>query len=295
MNKFLTLLLLTGWASAQAVSSQFTGEASLPVASIRPETSLIAAAPNGYGSLPDLLPKPAGKTTLIGGTVAKMDRIRDEITIKVFGGGTARVLFDSRTQMNRDDAAASLNGIQNGDRIYVDTRMAGKDIFAQNIRVVTQAAIGHSTGQVVSYDARTGDLTVSDAIFPRKIALRVQPDTQISRDGVTISASELLPGSLVSLGFQSSGGRPLVSQITVLAAPGNAFVFVGRVAHLDLHTGSLVVVDPRDEKSYDVSFDANAMSISDDLREGATVEVTTTFNGRRYMASAIKVDSTSKP
>jgi hypothetical protein len=295
MKRFLVLLMLTAIASAQAVSSQFTGEGSLPPASIKSETSLIAAGPNAYASLPDLLPKPQGKTTLIGGTVAKIDRVRDEIVIKVFGGGTARVLFDSRTHINRDDATASMNAIQDGNRIYVDTRMAGKDIFAQNIRVVTQAATGQSMGQVVSYNAKTGDLTVSDAIFPRKIALHVQPDTQISRDGANISANELLPGSLVSLGFQSGRGQPVVRQITILAAPGNAFVFVGHVTHLDLHTGSLVVVDPRDEKSYDISFDPSAMKIGDDLREGATVEVTTTFNGRQYMASAIKVDSNSRP
>ena len=58
--KFLTLLMLTGLASAQAVSSQFAGEGSLPPASIKPDSSLIAAAPNAYGSLPDLLPKPQG-------------------------------------------------------------------------------------------------------------------------------------------------------------------------------------------------------------------------------------------
>jgi hypothetical protein len=295
MNQFLVLLMLTGMASAQAASSQFTGDGGLPPTSVKPDTSLIAAGPNGYSSLPDLLPKPQGKTTLIGGTVAKMDRVRDQIVIKVFGGGMTRVLFDSRTHIDRDDATASLNAIQNGDRIYVDTRMAGQYIFAQNIRVMTQAATGQSMGQVVSYNAKTGDLTVSDAIFPRKIALHMQADTQISRDGVNVSASELLPGSLVSLGFQSGRGQPVVRQITILAAPGNAFVFVGQVTHLDLHAGSLVVVDPRDEKSYDISFDPNTMNIGDDLREGATVEVTTTFNGRQYMASAIKVDSNSKP
>lgn len=295
MSQFLVLLMFAGLASAQVVSSQFSGEGSLPPASIKPETSLIATGPNSYASLPDLLPKPQGKTTLIGGTVAKMDRVRDEMTIKVFGGGTAHVLFDSRTHINRDDATASLNAIQNGNRIYVDTRMAGQYIFAQNIRVITQPATGQSMGQVVSYNAKTGDLMVSDAIFPRKIALHVQPDTQISRDGVNISANELLPGSLVSLGFQSGHGQLVVLQITILAAPGNAFVFVGHVTHLDLHTGSLVVVDPRDEKSYDISFDPNAINIADDLREGATVEVTTTFNGRQYVASAIKVDSDSKP
>jgi len=52
-----------------------------------------------------------------------------------------------------------------------------------------------------------------------------------------------------------------------------------------------VLVDPRDQKSYEIDFDPNAIPVSEDLREGATVEATTAFDGRRYVASAITVES----
>jgi len=86
----------------------------------------------------------------------------------------------------------------------------------------------------------------------------------------------------------------VVRQISILAAPGNTFHFAGRVASLDC-TWACGSVDPRDQKSYSIEFDPRVIQISDSLREGVMVEATTGFDGHRYVARNIQVDSTSRP
>jgi hypothetical protein len=71
-------------------------------------------------------------------------------------------------------------------------------------------------------------------------------------------------------------------------------VFTGRVVFLDLHTGVLALVDPRDDKRYEVSFDPGHFPINRDVHEGSTVTVTASFDGVRYAASALTVNQTNK-
>jgi hypothetical protein len=246
--------------------------------------------------LPNLLPQPKGKQTLIGGTIAKVDHVRDEITVKVFGGGSMRVLFDGRTHIDRDGTTASESDLQIGQRVYLDTMQADANVFAQHIRVVAQEDIGQMTGQVMSYDSQTGELVLNDAISQRALKLRVTSTTTFSREGRAGSNGDLLPQALVSVAFVPNGSGPSVArEVSVLAAPGKIFVFAGRVVQLDLHVGSLVMVDPRDQKSYEIAFDANVVPVSDSLREGASVVARASFDGRRYVATAITVDSEAKP
>src|SRR5207245_8310679 len=47
--------------------------------------------------LPDLPPVPAGKATLVGGTIERLDRVQDRLTVHVFGGEKMKILFDTRT------------------------------------------------------------------------------------------------------------------------------------------------------------------------------------------------------
>jgi hypothetical protein len=112
------------------------------------------------------------------------------------------------------------------------------------------------------------------------------------RDGKPASPSDLRPGSLVSLKFSPSlKGPGMVREISILAGPGGTFVFAGRISHLDLHIGLLVLVDPRDSKSYDIHFDPAMNGIQDRLYEGGDVTVTTTFDGANYIASSIAVNA----
>jgi hypothetical protein len=298
MSRFLTVVLLGSTAFAQAVPSSFSAGGSLPpTAASDPSPAEETANPgNRISPLPELLPQPQGKPTLIGGTIARIDRVRDGMSVKIFGGGSTHILFDSRTHIFRDGVAASAGALQNGERVYVDTMLAGTSIFARNIRIVTQGSAAQTMGQVTSYDARTGELLLSDAISPQTVKVHIASTTMISREGQTASSSELLSGTLVSVAFlPDEGGQSVARQVSILAKPGSTFVFVGRVVHLDLHLGLMVVVDPRDQKSYEIAFDPSVIQVSDNVREGATVEATTAFDGRRYMASTIRVDSSSKP
>ena len=47
-------------------------------------------------------PMPGGKVTLLGGTIQKVDHIRDRLTLQVFGGNRTAVLFDERTRVFRE-------------------------------------------------------------------------------------------------------------------------------------------------------------------------------------------------
>src|SRR5260221_8193857 len=218
------------------------------------------------------------------------------MTFALFGGGKTRISFDARNRIFRDGDAVTANALQEGQRVYLDTKSAGNITFAGNIRVVSQAPIGETTGQIVEYDAGTGELLINDSISTGTMKLRLTSSTPISRGQNPASSSDLLAGALVTATFVSDGNeRGVVRQISILAAPGNTFHFAGRVASLDLHLGVLVVVDPRDQKSYSIEFDPRVIQISDSLREGVMVEATTGFDGHRYVARNIQVDSTSRP
>ncbi|MBV9340191.1 MAG: hypothetical protein JO159_04790, partial [Acidobacteria bacterium] len=65
------------------------------------------------------------------------------------------------------------------------------------------------------------------------------------------------------------------------------FFFVGQVAHLDLSRGLLVVVDPRDQRNYDIHCDPSLLRAHPELHEGVQVSVRTTFDGTQYAASGI--------
>jgi hypothetical protein len=66
---------------------------------------------------------------------------------------------------------------------------------------------------------------------------------------------------------------------------------VGRVAHLDLHLGLPALVDPREQKSYEISFDPTTVRLESNLRGGADATVAASFDGTRYSATAITVST----
>jgi hypothetical protein len=289
MRRLLALFLFAGVACAQEPS---------------PPPSMAVIGPNRDVSVPtkspqdsdrmwlDLLPQPRGQTTLVGGTIRLLDQVRDQVTVRVFGGRDMVVLFDDRTHFFRDGLAASASDLQIGARVYLDTAMAGSGIFARSVRILTQSANGQSNGQLQSYDAASGDLVLRDVLASEPANFRLAPGATVLRDGKPASPSELRPGSLVSLKFSPSVKGPgMVREISILAGPGGTFVFAGRVSHLDLHIGLLVLVDPRDSKSYDIHFDPAMNGVEDRLYEGGDVTVTTTFDGANYTASSIVVNA----
>jgi len=239
-------------------------------------------------------PLPGGKVTLLGGTIQKVDHIRDRLTLQVFGGNRTAVLFDERTRVFRDGKSATLDDLKNGERAYVDTTLDGTQIFARNIRVVAQLPTGQSSGQIVDYRPGSGELIVRDTISPEPVKMRLAGNAVILQGDRIAGPAELKAGTLVTLAFTPGNGEaPIVRQISILALPGAAFIFSGRIDHLDLRRGLLVVVDPRDNKSYEVYFDPTARHLARDLRQGVDVTVQATFDGRRYQSREIAVNSVS--
>ena len=100
----------------------------------------------------EIPPLPKGKATLLGGTIASVDHVRDRLVLQIFGGGNTSVLFDERTRVFRDGRTASTDDLKSGLRAYVDTTLDGTKIFAKNIRVVPSAPAGQSSGQIVAFE-----------------------------------------------------------------------------------------------------------------------------------------------
>lgn len=286
----------TASALSAAITPSSTGSVAADGSSASADTSAqpnIAPLPDPLASLPNLLPQPQGNATLMGGTLRKLDMVRDQITLQAFGGSSTRILFDDRTHFYRDGSVGSARDLANGERIYVDTVLAGTEIFARNIRVVSNRQAGTSNGRVLNYDARVGELTLSDGLSPEPVRLRVSPNATFVRNDRGAGPTELVPGTLVALTFGPDGaGHDLVRQVTILAEPGSAFQFDGRIMYLDVHRGLLVVEDPRDQKTYDIHFDPAKLRMSDDLREGMDVSVMTSYDGNEYVANAVTISAT---
>jgi hypothetical protein len=104
-------------------------------------------------------------------------------------------------------------------------------------------------------------------------------------------SSDLARGTLISLTFEpNKEGQGVVSRIEILATPGSAFVFSGSLSSVDMHTGQLILIDPRDERRYQIVFDPSKLPESQALHEGDNVRVAATFDGSRYVARSIAVN-----
>jgi len=292
------LVILLGVACAQSPASSpplvaETGTNDGTINTVSPNSIIPGDAGSARPRL-EIPPLPSGKTTLIGGTIQKVDHVRDRLILQAFGGKRTAVLFDERTRVYRDGKTTSVDDLKNGERAYVDTALDGVDIFARNIRISAGGPTGQSSGQIVAFQPKNGELTVRDEISPDPVTMRVANNTVIVHGDRTVQADELRPGTLVTLAFSPrSGELPVVRQISILASPGTVFVFTGRIDHIDLRRGLLVLTDPRDNKSYDVYFDPASRHLTRDLRPGVDVTVHAGFDGTRYQSREITVNSVS--
>src|SRR6202162_3992782 len=94
--------------------------------------------------LPDPPTLPRAKATLIGGTVERLDRVRDQVTVRVFGGGRMNILFDPRTRVYQGRAQGTPADPRVGERVYLDTILDGDTVFAGRIRLQHVQAVGES-------------------------------------------------------------------------------------------------------------------------------------------------------
>lgn len=240
--------------------------------------------------IPDLPSLPKAEATLVGGTIQSLDRVRDELTIRVFGGGQMKTLFDPRTHVFRDGKPASTGDLKTGERIYVDTILADGQVFARNIRVTGSSPAGEGQGVVLSYRSDNGLLVVSDLLAPGPMKLHVAPSSKILRNGQQATTNELVPGTLITVKFEPQpGGRSLAREISILITPGTQFTFSGRVTFLDLRSGLLVVTSTADHKPYEIHFDPSVLQVGQDLQEGAEVTVLARYDGNQYVARGLTV------
>jgi hypothetical protein len=236
---------------------------------------------------------PTGKTSMVGGTVSKIDRVHNKLNVKIFGkGGQWDLAFDERTHFYRDGVETTFENVKKGDRVYVDTMLDGHRILARNVRVVTNVGPADARGQVTSYE--DGRVAIRDELSSQPVHFQVTDATQVKRDGRPASMADISEGSLIAVQFlPGKENRGVAQTITVLAAPGENFTFAGKVTHLDLRAGLLAVENRTDSKTYDITFDRER-TLPSNLMVGSDVKVAATFDGKRYKASQINVDPSAR-
>lgn len=245
--------------------------------------------------LPDLPPLSPAKATLIGGAIVRIDRVQDQLTVRVFGGEKMRIVFDPRTRIYRDGALATAADLHPGDRVYVDTVLDGSTVFARNIRLKTAAPVGESQGIIQSFNRERNELMIRDLLSPNALKVRLSSSTRILEGDRSASPNQLLTGSLVAIKFATErDGRDLAREISVLAVPGATFTFAGQVTSLDLRSGLLVLTSAANHKTYEIYIDPSKIAIDDSLRQGADVTVLTRFENNRYVARSLTVNASPR-
>jgi hypothetical protein len=297
LSSIVSTAILSGSILGTVAAAQATPAQSVVSTAVRvtPATDVPDIALDPASLLPDLPPLPHAKASLIGGTVQRLDRVRDQITVQIFGGGKMKIAFDTRTRFYHDGVDGSASDLQKGDRVYLDTILDGSTVFARSIRVKTTNSTGETEGTITNYRADKGELEIRDALSPRSLKIHVTPQTRLVHGDQTVSANELMPGTLVAIKFgpQQNGGD-VAQELSVLAVPGSSFTFAGRITSLDLRLGVLVLDSSTDHKTYEIYFDPSVLASNDKLREASDVTVITRFDGNRYVARTLTVNSANR-
>jgi hypothetical protein len=254
----------------------------------------IATTKNATVTLPKA---PGGKSTVIGGEIRDVDPVRDQFTLRVFGGRSMKILFDERTQVFRDGERISELTLRPDDHASVETTLDGTKVFALKIHMLSRIPQGELQGQVAGYDPQTAQLTISPAQAKKPITLKVPTSTPVVRVGLQSfvagqhGQSDLIPGSRVNVTFKAgTRGLGIATKVDVLAVPGAAFVFNGSVTTFDRSAGRLVLLNEEDNQSYDIAYGPSNTPGNNALKEGSRLKVTTAFDGSRYIASKITIE-----
>lgn len=260
--------------------------------SAQPTTELVPAGKDLPSADPVLERKglPRENMSLIGGRVVKVDRIRNRVDIQPFGGGKKfDVRFDERSHIYRDGRETTMMSIAKGDRIYADTMLVEGHVFARNLRVETKSGPAESRGQVISYNARSGRVEMRDTLTGQVVSFFVTQQTAMNKRGNPASPADLRAGTLLDVMFAPGAHGGKANQVSIMAVPGEVFIFAGRVTNLDLSRGVLNVDNENDQKNYEMHFNPAALEDRDALRVGREIEARARFDGQIYRANQVTV------
>ncbi len=267
-----------------ASSTDLTPQPAQPTTEILPQGNSPASAD------PLLEPKelPRKDMSLIGGIATKVDPIRNRVVVKPFGGGKKLdVRFDDRSHIFRDGRETTVMGIHQGDRIYLDTMLLEGHVFAKNVRVATTTQAAEARGQLTAAYPQRNEYTMIDNLTGQTVRFQVEPRTALQDRGQSATAASLQPGSLVDVMFLPGQKGGTARQVLVLAAPGQSFIFSGKVTNLDISTGTLSLDNQTDDKNYTIHFDPSKVEDREHLTVGAEITTSATFDGRNYHATTV--------
>jgi len=278
--RLLMIVALGGLlAAAQTQPSDQTSNSQPP----KPQAD--AAAHEDHDPLLDPPPLPHGKVSLLGGTITKLDMVRDRMTVKAFAGHNVPLTFDTRTKFFLNEVPVSQREVKPGQRIYVDTMLNGDKVFAKSIWIQTEAATGNGRGQVLGFDSGENVLTVRDEVSSQPMKFRVTPETVLRSGKDTRPVTAIKPGSLVTLTFGPQQGKyGTVKEISLTAEPGQEFSFFGTITFIDLSRRMIAIANRNDQKTYDISLGPVPSGVVRTLHEGSQVGVSAVFDGKQYVA-----------
>jgi len=95
-----------------------------PIPQANPKTDILdssatsgALVTDGHDPILDAAPMPRTTTTLVGGTITKVDRMRNRMTVHIFGGSHWTVNFDERTHIFHNVAETTQLALKKGERV----------------------------------------------------------------------------------------------------------------------------------------------------------------------------------
>jgi len=248
------------------------------------------------GKRTDVPPLPKAKSTILGGSIHTVDPVRDQLVLDIYGAKPMKILYDERTEVFSDGKKIPLRALGPTAHASVQTALDGANVFAISIHILSAQPGGNFEGRVISYNPDSGVLMLAASGSRQPFRVVVSPQTSFKRLGQSVfssiqsGTSDLVPGSLVSIKFAADNrGRGVAQQVSVLAAPGATFIFSGTLSELDLHTGSLVLEDPRTNQRYTIGFDPTR-DPANRLRPGQHVRISADYDGTHYVATEISIE-----